>query len=55
MTRRKVGTAVLDSVPLVAPSRSGPFWFLGKSTVGYLGQIFLQSLAVLLPASVSRS
>jgi hypothetical protein len=51
MTRRKVGTAVLDSVPLVAPSRSGPFWFLGKSTVGYLGQIFLQSLAVLLPAS----
>jgi hypothetical protein len=51
MARRRIGQAVIDSAPSESTSGSGHFWFLSLSAVGYLGQIFLQSLAVLLPAS----
>lgn len=48
---RGVGTSVIESAPLTSSSPAGPFWFLSMSSLSYIGQAFLQSLAVLLPPS----
>jgi hypothetical protein len=52
--KHNVGDDVLQDAPLTrqsdGPSR-GAYWFLTKSTIGYVGLTVLQSLAILLPAS----
>jgi hypothetical protein len=51
VARRAVGRAVLESCPVQSAPRAGSLWFLGKASIGYVSQIVLSSLAVLLPAS----
>jgi hypothetical protein len=51
MARRSVGNAVVASVDVERSGSRASYWFLAKSSTGYLGQALMQSLAVLLPAS----
>jgi hypothetical protein len=48
---RRVGSSVIESAPLNSTSAGGPFWFLSLASLQFIGQTFLQSLAVLLPPS----
>ena len=48
---RRVGSTVIESAPLSSSSPGGPLWFLSLASLQYIGQTFLQSLAVLLPPS----
>ena len=48
---RKVGSSVIESAPVRSQSPGGPFWFLSLASLQFIGQTFLQSLAVLLPPS----
>jgi hypothetical protein len=51
LDRRRIGSSVIDSAPLTGTSAGGPFWFLSLASLQFMGQTFLQSLAVLLPPS----
>jgi hypothetical protein len=48
---RRVGSSVIESAPSSSSSPGGPFWFLSLASLQFIGQTFLQSLAVLLPPS----
>jgi len=48
---RRVGSAVIESAPLSSTSPGGQLWFLSLASLQYIGQMFLQSLAVLLSPS----
>lgn len=49
--RLRIGDSVLESAPEESSSPGGPFWFLSLASLQFIGQTFLQSLAVLLPPS----
>jgi len=49
--RARLGREVVESAPVDASGRTGAYWFFTKASVGYVGLIVLQSLAVLLPAA----
>jgi hypothetical protein len=49
--RLRIGNSVLESAPEESSSPGGPFWFLSLASLQFIGQTFLQSLAVLLPPS----
>lgn len=49
--RAQLGEAVVASAPEQSTGRGGVYWFFTKASVGYVGLIVLQSLAVLLPPS----
>jgi hypothetical protein len=51
MAHMRVGQDVIDGVSSVAGPGRGAVWFLARSSVGYLSQVILTTLAVSLPAS----
>ena len=51
MEWHRIGGHVLASAPEQSTRRGGSFWFLGMSSVAFVGQTLIQSLAVLLPTS----
>jgi hypothetical protein len=51
MEARGVGDDILESAPEQSPGSGSSFWFLGLSSVSFIGMTLMQSLAVLLPTS----
>jgi hypothetical protein len=51
MALRKIGDSVLDSAPDHTETSGVSLWFLGLSSIAFIGQTLLQSFAVRLPAS----
>jgi hypothetical protein len=49
--KMRLGDDVVESAPESSPRRTGAYWFLTKASVGYIGLVVLQSLAVQLPPS----
>lgn len=51
MEWRRIGGRILATAPERSTRRGSSFWFLGMSSVAFVGQTLMQSLAVLLPTS----
>jgi len=49
--RGRIGADVIAAAPEMPAKGRGAHWFFAKATVGYVGLVILQSLAVLLPPS----